>query len=248
MRAHFLKIPPVVKSFANLKSSHLEREREMKELQTPKNDQHPHANRRSKSTASFTKKTQQISKKCLDPAFSSVSDDVAELSSTSETSDDHLLVQSAESSILSPSPVISPSPETVALYNLSPMMSTVTGEEDEPNSFSVSHSGFAESKGNDDIVPMEADMVVNHLKLARTKLMNSTDLDVSSRKLLDALIKTVIEEYDGFQEEKDQFAELVTMKRRVVFVCVVLWILVVSVIFLFRSCGGRSSFGEPLPT
>lgn len=142
-----------------------------------------------------------------------------------------------QSSILSPSPVISPSPETVALYDLSPMMSTVTGEEDEPNSFSVFRSGFAESKGNDDIVPVEADMVVNHLKLARTKLMNSTDVDVSSRKLLDALIKTVIEECDGLHEEKDQFAELVTMKRRVVFVCVVLWILVVSVIFLFRSCG-----------
>ncbi|KAE9455082.1 hypothetical protein C3L33_13000, partial [Rhododendron williamsianum] len=240
----------------------------MKELQNPKNDQHSHPNRRSKSIAGFTKKTQQISKKCLDPAFSSVSDDVAELSSTSETSDDHLLVQSAEVNstfrfaierhanclikLFAFSTcdfrVISPSPETVALYDLSPMMSTVTGEDDEPNSFSVFHSGFTESKGNDDIVPVEADMVVNHLKLARTKLMNSTDVDVSSRKLLDALIKTVIEEYDGLHEEKDQFAELVTMKRRVVFVCVVLWILVVSVIFLFRSCGGRSSFGEPLPT
>lgn len=143
---------------------------------------------------------------------------------------------------------MSPSLEEVALNDLSPLMSVVTREEDEPNSLSVFNSRFAESKGNDDIVAVEADMVVNHLRLARTKLMNSTDIDVSSRKLLDALIKTVIEEYDGLYEEKDQFAELVMMKWRVVFVCVLLWILVVSVIFLFRSCGGRSSFNGPLPT
>lgn len=225
------------------------------QLQTPKKDQHPHANRRSsKSISNYTsKKTHQISKKCLDSAFTLVSEDVSlespliELSSISEITDDHPLDESAESSILTLSPVISPSPETVTPSDLTPLTSSITGEEDEPNNLSVFRSSFVESKNSDAMVAVEADMVVNHLKLARIQLKNSTDADISSRKLLDALIKLVIEEFDGLREENDRFAELVTMKRRIVFVSVFLWILV-SVIFLFRSCGGKSSFSEPLPT
>lgn len=153
-----------------------------------------------------------------------------------------------QSSILTLSPVISPSPETVTPSDLTPLTSSITGEEDEPNNLSVFRSSFAESKNSDDMVAVEADMVVNHLKLARIQLRDSTDADISSWKLLNALIKLVIEEFDGLHEEKDRFAELVRMKRRIVCVSVFLWILVVSAIFLFRSCGAKRSFTEPLPT
>ena len=143
-----------------------------------------------------------------------------------------------QSFIASPSPMLSPSSETVASSNLTPLSSTITSDSPFKNS---------ESKDSDDIVAVEAEMVVNHLKQARIQVMNSASTDLRSKKLLDALIRVVIEEFNVSPEEKDHFAEIVTMKTRVVFLSFLLWIVVVSVIFLFRS-GVRSSFAEPPQT
>ena len=143
-----------------------------------------------------------------------------------------------QSFIASPSPMLSPSSETVASSNLTPLSSTITSDSPFKNS---------ESKDSDDIVAVEAEMVVNHLKQARIQVMNSASTDLRSKKLLDALINVVIEEFNVLPEEKDQFAEIVAMKTRVVLVSFLLWILVVSVIFLFRS-RVQSSFPEPPPT
>ena len=143
-----------------------------------------------------------------------------------------------QSFIASPSPMLSPSSETVASSNLTPLSSTITSDSPFKNS---------ESKDSDDIVAVEAEMVVNHLKQAQIQVMNSASTDLRSKKLLDALIRVVIEEFNVSPEEKDHFAEIVTMKTRVVFLSFLLWILVVSVIFLFRS-GVRSSFAEPPQT
>ncbi|XP_057476066.1 uncharacterized protein LOC130764041 [Actinidia eriantha] len=214
-------------------------------LQTPKSD-HQQANRKSKSIYDHTKKPQKISKKCLDSVFSLVSDDVSlefpkdsiEFASISEISDDHQLGESAESFIASPSPMLSPSAEPVASSNLTPLSSTITSD---------SHFKNSELKDSDDIVAVEAEMVVNHLKQAQIQVMNSASTDLRSKKLLDALINEVIEEFNVLPEEKDQFAEIVAMKTRVVLVSFLLWILVVSVIFLFRP-RVQSSFPEPPPT
>ncbi|GFZ13893.1 hypothetical protein Acr_24g0000830 [Actinidia rufa] len=213
-------------------------------LQTPKND-HQEANRKSKSIYDHTKKPQKISKKCLDSVFSLVSDNVSlespkdsiEFASISEISDDHQLGESAESFITLPSPMLSPSSETVASSNLTPYSSTITSD---------SHFKNSESKDSNDIVAVEAEMV-NHLKQAQIQVMNSASTDLRSKKLLDALINVVIEEFNILHEEKDQFAEIVAMKTRVVLVSFLLWILVVSVIFLFRP-RVQSSFPEPPPT
>ena len=152
-----------------------------------------------------------------------------------------------QSFIASLSPMLSPSSETVASSNLTPLSSTITSDRNQTGDVSFSHFKNSESKNSDDIVAVEAEMVVNHLKQAQIQVMNSASTDLRSKKLLDALIRVVIEEFNVSPEEKDHFAEIVTMKTRVVFLSFLLWILVVSVIFLFRS-GVRSSFAEPPQT
>ncbi|GMP76295.1 hypothetical protein CsSME_00033037 [Camellia sinensis var. sinensis] len=222
------------------------------QLQTPKKDHHhhhqQHANRRSKSISDHTKKSQKISKKCLDSVFTSVSEDVSfkspkgsiEFSSLSEISEDHQFDKSAESFISSLNPVLSPSSETVALSDLTPLSSAIAD-------VSVCHYRSAETKNSIDIVAVEAEMVVNHLKQARIQVMNSTSADLQCKKLLDTLIEVVIGEFNALPEEKDRFAELVLTKTPVVFLSFLLWILAVSVVFLFSS-GVQSSFSEPPPT
>ncbi|KAI8002499.1 Protein SINE3 [Camellia lanceoleosa] len=202
------------------------------QLQTPRKDHHhhhqQHANRRSKSISDHTKKSQKISKKCLDSVFTSVSEDVSfkspkgsiEFSSLSEISEDHQFDESAESFISSLNPVLSPSSETVALSDLTPLSSAIAD-------VSVCHYRSAETKNSIDIVAVEAEMVC--------------------KKLLDTLIEVVIGEFNALPEEKDRFAELVLTKTQVVFLSFLLWILAVSVVFLFSS-GVQSSFSEPPPT
>ncbi|PSR97883.1 Zinc transporter 8 like, partial [Actinidia chinensis var. chinensis] len=171
-----------------------------------------------------------LAKKCLESVFSSVSDDFAleslkdsiEFFSISEISDDHQLVESAESFLASLSPMLSPSSETVASSNLTPLSSTITSDRN------------------------QTEMVVNHLKQAQIQVMNSASTNLRSKKLLDALINVVIEEFNVSPEEKDHFTEIVTMKTLVVLLSFLLGILV-AVMFLFRS-GVQSSFTEPPPT
>ncbi|XP_057487631.1 uncharacterized protein LOC130773710, partial [Actinidia eriantha] len=161
--------------------------------------------------------------------------DSIEFSSISEISDDHQLGESAESFIASLSSMLSPSLETVASPNLTPLWSTITLDMNQAGDDSSSHFKNSKSKNSDDIVAVEAEMVVNHLKQAQIQVMNSASTDLRSKKLLDALINVVIEEFNVSPEEKDHFAEIVKMKTRVVLLSFLLCILVVLVMFLFRS-------------
>ncbi|CAL5395788.1 unnamed protein product [Camellia sinensis] len=210
------------------------------QLQTPKKE-HQHSKiRRSKSISEHSKKPHRISQKCLNSVFTSVSEDLVEFSSISEISEDNQLRESAESFIASLNQVISPSLETF-------LSSTITVDKDEVVDVSVGHCRSAKSKKSVDIVSVEAEVVVNHLKQARIQVMNSTSADLQSKKLLNALIEVVIEEFNALPEEKDRLSQLVSMKTRVVFMIFLLWIVAVSM-FLHFSSRGQSSFSEPPPT
>lgn len=217
------------------------------QFQTPKKE-HQHSNiRRSKSISEHSKKPHRISQKCLNCVFTSVSEDLIEFSSISEISEDNQLRESAESFIASPNQVISTSLKTFSPSDLTPLSSTITVDKDAVVDVSESHCRSAESKKSVDIVSVEAEVVVNHLKQAQIQVMNSTNADLQSKKLLNALIEVVIEEFNALPEEKDRLSELVSMKTRVVFTIFLLWIVAVSM-FLHFSSRGQSSFSEPPPT
>ncbi|XP_059630456.1 uncharacterized protein LOC132273517 [Cornus florida] len=220
-------------------------------LQTPQKE-HLLANRRSKSMSEQAKKPQKISKKCLNSVFTSVSEDVSvgspkdsiDFSSISEVYVDGQFGDSAESFTESVNPEISPSLETAAPSQLTPLSSTITVNNDENGSVSVNRCRSAESNSVK-IGSIEEEMVINHLRQARIEILNSANLQ--SKKLLDALVKVVIEEFCGLPEEKDQFSELLSTKAHLVLLSFFLWILAVVGVFFF-SFGVRSSFNGLAPT
>ncbi|KAA8527356.1 hypothetical protein F0562_034929 [Nyssa sinensis] len=223
------------------------------QLQTPQKE-HQHANRRSKPISNHAKNHQKISKKCLNSVFALASEDFSlespkdsiDFSSISEISDDNQIGESPESVIATMNPVLSPSSETVSLSDLTPLSSSITVVKDEADNVSVNRCGFSESNSVR-TGPVEAQIVLNHLRQARIQVLNSADADLQSKKLLDALIKVVIDEFYGLPEERDRFAELLSTKTRIVFLSFSLWILAVLAVFLFSS-SVQSSFIEPPPT
>ncbi|KAM7467180.1 hypothetical protein LguiB_014742 [Lonicera macranthoides] len=139
---------------------------------------------------------------------------------------------------------ISPSFETVAQSNptvLSSQISANEGAKIQLNRVALEQWNGAK-KGT-----VEAEMVVKYLRLAQTQVLNSVKADLRSQKLLDALIKTVIEEFYGLAEEKDWFTEVVSRKALLVLSSFVLWIFAVVAVFFFSS-GTGSSFNGPPPT
>lgn len=96
-----------------------------------------------------------------------------------------------------------------------------------------------------EIISQEAEVLANLLKQARNQVSNSIDTDARSKRLLDALVKIVVEELYAVPKEKDRLTELVLMKTRIVSLCFLFWIIAMSVIFSFNSRSGRSSIGPP---
>lgn len=94
---------------------------------------------------------------------------------------------------------------------------------------------------------VESEIVVNILKRNRTQVLNSADVDPQSKKILDALIEIVIDEFYTRPAERDRFAELVSIKTQIVLLSFFLWILAVAVAFFFGS-GVHNSSSGPLPT
>lgn len=94
---------------------------------------------------------------------------------------------------------------------------------------------------------VELEIVVDILKRNRTQVLNSADVDPQSKKILDALIEIVIEEFYNRPKERDRFAELVSIKIQIVLLSFFLWMLAVAVAFFFGSAVQHSS-SRHLPT
>lgn len=124
--------------------------------------------------------------------------------------------------------------------------SVVTTDKDEPGLVSLNHGGFNAVDGSNS-GSLEAEIVVGVLRRARTEVSNFADMDSRSKKLLDALIEIVIQDLNTLPLQGDRFADLLSAKTRIVFLCWLLWILVLAVI-LFSSSGASGSSTRPLPT
>ncbi|PWA50352.1 hypothetical protein CTI12_AA473830 [Artemisia annua] len=74
--------------------------------------------------------------------------------------------------------------------------------------------------------------LVKHLRESMLHVSNSSDLEPQYKKLLDALVKMVIEEFHSLHEEKNMVVELFSRKAKMVLLSSVMGILAVSTGFL----------------
>ncbi|XP_052171296.1 uncharacterized protein LOC127787343 [Diospyros lotus] len=229
------------------------------DLQTLKMDHHhrrSNSKSKSKSISNYIpKKPHKFTKKRLESAHQSVAGDdslhlpidLEEFSLLPDIPEAHPFRGSAESFVTSLSPELLPSSETISPAYLSPLHSAITASKDEADDVSLGLCASAESKNSNDIIALEAEIVVNHLRQALSQVAKATDVDLPSKMLLNALIEMVVEQFDALPEERDRFAEVTTKKIRVVFLTLLAWLLAMFAVFLFGS-RGRSSVTGPPPT
>lgn len=226
----------------------------MKAYQTPSKKEHysrTSSDRICKD--SLLKKPLKNAKKSLDGAFISATQGVSpeiikessDLSPVSEISDANHCSQTASISVLALNPVVSASTEISSLPDMTPNSNTITITDD-LGSISTDCYGVNKqcSSKIGQVEGLEADIVVNLLKQARIEVSKA---DVQSKKLLDALIKVVIDEFYTLTGEKDLTNCFVSMKGRVVCLCFLIWSFAVSGFLLF-DLGLGSSGGGPPPT
>ncbi|XP_050265243.1 uncharacterized protein LOC126709173 [Quercus robur] len=212
----------------------------MKEHQKPEL-----ANRRFKDSS--LKKLQKVTKKNLNAVFTSVSDESSkdELSSISEISESNHAGDITDSFSMTMSPTPTASSESLLPSDLTPS-STVTTENDEPGKLAMNLYRSSELDGSKNR-SVEMEIVVDFLKKARSQASNSVDVDTRSKKLLDALLSIIVDEFYAQPEKKDRFAELIAMKKQIVLLCFVFWILAMAMTFFFSS-RVENSFRGPPPT
>ncbi|GAV71700.1 hypothetical protein CFOL_v3_15190 [Cephalotus follicularis] len=210
----------------------------MKDNQTPQKEQSRSSdlgNRKSKESQS--KKSQKITKKSLNGAFSSVSEDISSKESIDLTMISMLsnANRDGNNDEISVVPLISGVQSSSATFKPSDLTPT-------------SKIDIIKNEAHDDSFDvLEAEIVANFLKKARPQVLSSVDVDTRTKKLMDALIRTVIDDLYVVPEERDWITELVEVKTHIVLLCFLLWIIAMTVIF-FVGSGGRSSSRGPLPT
>ncbi|XP_038876305.1 uncharacterized protein LOC120068561 [Benincasa hispida] len=216
-------------------------EKKMKDYQTPQRDQT--ANRRSR-------KPQKIAK-CLTATFSSLSDDKIQpiskedFSPISVVTDINQIPDIDSNFLQGVNPAFSASCETSLFADLSP--SSVVSFDNEqldkvPVNFSGSNDMDEASAGS-----VEVQIAVNSLRRALTQVLQSTDVDHQSKKLIDASMSIIVDDFLAIPQERDQIAQLISVKNHVLSLCVFLWIIVLAIAF-FLGSGVKSSFIGPLPT
>ncbi|XP_022138735.1 uncharacterized protein LOC111009828 [Momordica charantia] len=216
-------------------------EKRMKEYQTPQRD--PAANRRSR-------KPQKIAKS-LAATFSSLSDDkvqpisMEDFSPIYEVSDINQVPDMDRSFLQVVNPALSASFESSFFPDLSPS-SVVTAENEQTDKIPVNFAGSNDLvKGS--ACSVEAEIAVDFLRRALSQVLQSTDVDHQSKKLLDASMRIIVEDFVAIPQEQDHIAQLISAKSLVLSLCFFLWIIILALAFFFGS-GAKSSFSGPPPT
>ncbi|KAH0704382.1 hypothetical protein KY285_018660 [Solanum tuberosum] len=169
------------------------------------------------------------------------------IGTSSLISDDHSLLTESAAEDLLLIPETSPSSEAVdPLADLTPLSSTVTSDRFKECTGSNSRSGIPQIS-DVKFGSVEAEMAVKYIREAQLQVVNATDIDIRYKKLLDAVMNTVVEEFYGLPEDKDCYNAIVSKKFHLVTLTFVLWIIAVFIGFFFHS-GEEHSFDRPLPT
>lgn len=147
--------------------------------------------------------------------------------------------------MLGVNPALSASCGSSLFPDLSPS-SVVTFDNEQLEKVSVDFSGsndLDEASGGS----VEAEIAVNSLRQALTRVLQSTDVDHQSKKLIDASMRIIVEDFLAIPQERDQIAQLISAKSQVLSLGLFMWIVVLALAFFFSS-GVKSSFMGPLPT
>ncbi|KAM3320241.1 protein SINE3 [Capsicum chacoense] len=211
-------------------------------------------NRRSKSISSDQAKKPPLktTRKNLNSIFESQALSFSESSvdssliSSAISDDQNLLTESAAEDFLL-IPETSPSSEVVdSLAELSPSSLTLTSDKFKECTGSNNSSGVSQiSDAKFGFV--EAEMSVKCLREAQVQVVNATDIDIRYKKLIDAVMNTVAEEFYGLPEDEDWINAIVSKKFHLVTLTFLLWIIAVSIRLFFRM-GENESFYGTLPT
>ncbi|XP_023548463.1 uncharacterized protein LOC111807117 [Cucurbita pepo subsp. pepo] len=198
-------------------------EKRMKDSQTPQRDQA--ANRRSR------KPLKQSSKQ--------------DFSSISVVSDVNQIPDIDRCLLHDVNPALSACCGSSLIPDLSPS-SIVTfdnGQLDKvPVNFSGSNDLDESSAGS-----VGAEIAVNSLSRALTQVLQSTDVDHQAKKLIDASIRIIVDDFLAIPQDRDQIFQLISAKSQVLSISLFLWIIVLALAFFFDS-EVKSSFIGPLPT
>ncbi|KAG6594019.1 hypothetical protein SDJN02_12861, partial [Cucurbita argyrosperma subsp. argyrosperma] len=216
-------------------------EKRTKEYQTPLRDQA--ANRRSKKPLKITKSlTATFSSFCDDKIQPISKEDFSPISVVSNISQ----IPDIDSSFLQDvNPALSVSCESSLFPELSPS-SVVTFDNKQldkvPVNFGGSNNLDEASAGS-----VEAEIAVNYLRRALSQVLQSTDVDHQSKKLIDASVRIIVDEFLAIPQERDLITRLISSKSHVLSLGLFLWIIVLVFAF-FSGSGVENCFIGPLPT
>lgn len=97
-----------------------------------------------------------------------------------------------------------------------------------------------------EIRSLESEMLVKLLRQAQIQVSKSADTDLRFKRILDALIKCVIEELAVLPEEKNLSTNDILAKLMTLLMSITLWSLVtIWMIYFYYSGISRSSFHPP---
>jgi hypothetical protein len=103
--------------------------------------------------------------------------------------------------------------------------------------FDLTPSSTVNTENNElEKLSLEVEIVVDFLKRTQSHILNSVEVDSQSKKLLDALLRIIVDEFYAHQPKKtDHIAELVLMTTKIVLLCFLVWIIVMAMTFFFSS-------------
>ncbi|KAL5714856.1 hypothetical protein ACHQM5_016761 [Ranunculus cassubicifolius] len=95
----------------------------------------------------------------------------------------------------------------------------------------------------------EVQLIVDLLQQARLQISNAATVDNPYKKIIDAVIKTVVEDCHGSAEGRKPQSELelVWLKVRIGLFCCFMWIILVLVILRYKT-GPETDYLGPPPT
>ncbi|CAI9118900.1 OLC1v1020527C1 [Oldenlandia corymbosa var. corymbosa] len=155
------------------------------------------------------------------------------------------ILLSQESSVsLTPASAITS--EAVVLSEISPCSSVINFDEPKDgtaSSFSQQDTAGQEVKKLSSSV--EAEVLIKCLREAQVQVSESKNVDLFSKKLLNALVTIYAEEQFQLPEEKDWFDVIMLKKGSLAVLLLLLWTIAVFVIF---SDFSHSKYGGSIPT
>ncbi|CAI9289915.1 unnamed protein product [Lactuca saligna] len=142
---------------------------------------------------------------------------------------------------VTPLPCDSPALSSITTVETTPFSSSITAE---ASPVHVSSGDGSTTQDQTDSFKLE--FLVKHLRESMFEVLHSADIDPQYKKLLDSLVKMVIEEFFSLHEERDMVIHLFSRRIKITMLSFVLCIIAVSSGFFLLSDG--SSYNGPSPT